>query len=165
MRRRHLGFGQQIHRGLEFFAMVEFRDYPEKIERPPQERGIGIKAGQPDIPQRLQPDLVEGGRQIIGASSGAELAKAIGKSESEFALAAERGDCIAHFLDLGQPVLVIADPGDHPLDARIVAGSLDRIEKISQGRLVADKEPQQRFLAGAFGQLACQIRRQEDVAG
>ena len=33
MRRGHLGFGQTVHRGFEFFAMVELRSDPEKIER------------------------------------------------------------------------------------------------------------------------------------
>ena len=46
MRRGHLGFGQHVHRGLEFFAMVELRDDAEKIEGAFQERGIGIETGE-----------------------------------------------------------------------------------------------------------------------
>ena len=165
MRRGHLGFGQHIHRGLEFFAMIELRDDPEKIEGALQERGIGIETGQADIAHRLQPDLVERGCEIIWPGSGAELAEAVGESERELALAAERGDRVAHFLDPGEAHLVVADPGEQYLDAGIVAGGLDRIEEIAQGRLRADQEPHDRLFAGAFRQIPGQIDGQENVAG
>ena len=60
----------------------------------------------------------------------------------ELALAAERGDRVAHFLDLGEAELVVADAGEQHLDARIVAGGLDRHREIAQGRLAAGEEPQ-----------------------
>src|SRR5204862_7288351 len=124
--------GQYIHRGLEFFAMVELGDDPQKIEGSLQERRIGIETGQPDIAHRLQPDLVEGGCEIIWPGSRAELAEAVRERKRELALAAKRGDRVAYFLDPGEPHLVVADPGQQYLHARIVAGRLDRVEEIAQ---------------------------------
>ena len=125
---------------------------------------FGIEPGQADIAHRLQPDLVEGGRQIIGPGARPELAEAVRKGERELALAAESGDRVAHFLDSGEAELVVADAGEQHLDAGIVAGGLDRIEEIAQGRLAPDEEPQQRIVARAFRQVPRQVDGQEDVA-
>src|SRR6516164_10362758 len=99
MRRGHLGFGQAVQCGLEFFTMVEFRSDPEKVEGPLKEGDLGIKTGQADISHRLQPDLVKGRCEIIGPRPGAELAKAVGKGQSKLAFCAKHANRIAQFLN------------------------------------------------------------------
>ena len=164
MRRGHLGLGQQVHRGLVLLAMIEFGDDPEEVERSLDERRFRVEPGQADIADWLQPDLVERRRQIIGPRSRAKLAKAVGKSYGELALASERRDCVADLLDLGQTELVITEAGEQDLDPRIVGGGFDRIEKVTQCRLAAGNQTQQRVFACAFGQILRQIHGQDDVA-
>src|SRR6516162_10789331 len=141
MRRGHLGFGQAVHRGLEFFTMVEFRSDPEKVEGPLEEGDLGIQTGQADISHRLQPDLVERRCKIIRPRPGAELAKAVGKGQSKLAFGAKRANRVTQFLNFAEAKLVVADAREEHFDTRIARGGLDPVEDITQGRLGADKKP------------------------
>ena len=87
------------------------------------------------------------------------------KAIANFPLARKRGDRVADLLRLGERELVAADPGDEALDPRVVAGRLDRIEKIAQGRLGADDQFEPAALVGAVGEALGQIDREDDVAG
>src|SRR6516164_10168271 len=141
MRRGHLGFGQAVHRGLEFLAMVEFRDDPKKVEGALEEWDLGIKARQADIPHRLQPDLVERRREIIGPRPGAEFTKAVGKGQRKLAFGPKSGDRVAQFLNFGETELVVADAREKHFDARITRGGLDPVEDVAQAWLAAEKKP------------------------
>ena len=61
----HLLVGHRVHRGFVFRAMVEARDESEQVERAAEERRLDPQADQPDLAERLQPDLVEGRREVI----------------------------------------------------------------------------------------------------
>src|SRR6516225_12081091 len=165
MRRRHLGFGQAIHRGLELFAMFEFRGDPEKVEGAFEEWNLGIESGQADISHRLQPNLVERRCEIIGPRPRAELAKAVGKGQSKLALGTKRTNRVTQFLNFAEAKLVIADAREEHFDTRIARGGLDPVEDITQGGLGADKKPQQAVLTGPFCKALRQIDSQDDDAG
>ncbi len=164
MRRGHLGFGQQVHRGLVLLAMLEFGHDPEEVERSLDEEGLGVKAGQPDIAGGLQPDLIECRRHVVGPGPRAELAEAVGKSQRELALAAKRGNRIADFLNLGETEFVVTEASKQNLDPGVFACRFDRIEDVAQCRPVTGDEPQQGVFAGAFCQILRQIHAQHDVA-
>jgi len=165
MRRRHLAFGQDVHRGLVLLAMIKFGDDTENVEGALEERRVGIEPGQADISQRLQPDFVERGGQIIRPGSRTELAKAVGEGQREFAFGAEIGDRIADLLNVGAAEPILADAREQHLDARVVTGGLDRIERIPQCRPGAEHQPPQGILGRAFRKLTRQVGRQDDVCG
>src|SRR6185312_5481234 len=140
MRRRHLRLGQDVHRGLVLGAMIEARLDAELVERAAEERRLDAQADQPDLAEGLQPQLVEGRAQVIGARAGAELAEAVGITESELALGAKGGDGVAQLLDLRRAGLACAEARHQPLDAWIVAGALERVEHVAEIALFAEKD-------------------------
>jgi len=109
MRRGHLSFSQTVHRGLEFFAMVELRGDSEKVEGALEEGDFSVEARQADIPHRLQPDLVERRGEIVGSGPRSELAKAVGKSQSQLAFGTKGFDRVTQFLNFAEAERVVAD--------------------------------------------------------
>ena len=85
------------------------------------------------------------------------------KASANLPLARKAGDRVAHFLDLGEAELVVAEPGVEALDARIVAGALDRVEKVAQGRLLPSTR-RDKGLRSALRQAAGQVGGQDHIA-
>ena len=164
LRRCHLGLGQEVRGALVLLAAREAGFDPEAVERAAQERHLGVQADQSDSAQRLEPDFIEGRGEVIGSGAAAELAKAFGKGDGEFALAAEGGDRVAHLLDLREAERIAVDMGVEPFDPRILAGAFERVEKAAQCRFAADHQLGERVLA-PFHQAAAKIRRQDHTAG
>ena len=112
----------------------------EPVERAAKERQVGVQPDEADRSQGLQPDFVKRGGEIIGPGPRTELAEAVGEDNRELALGAEVADRIARLLAGGKPQLVLAKPGIEPLDAWVVAGALERIEKVAQCLLAAENQ-------------------------
>ena len=165
MRPGHLGLGQAVHRGLEFFAMVELRGDPEKVEGALEERDLGIEAREADIPHRLQPDLIERRGEIIGPRPRSELAKAVGKGQGKLAFRPKGSDRVAQFLNFAKTELVVADPRKKAFDARVYRRGLHPIQDVAQCRLAADEQPQQAILMRSFSQPMSEVDAEDDVAG
>ncbi len=162
LRRGHRGLGEAVHRSLVFLAMSKAGEDAEAVERAAEERDFAVQADQAERPQRLQPDLVERGREIIGPGAGAELAEAVGEDDREFAFRAKIGNRVAQFLAGGETERVAAQPDVETLHPRIVAGALQRIEKIAQRLLAAENELRHRALTGSRGEAAAQFGVQHD---
>src|SRR4029077_19752999 len=109
LRPGHPGLGQAVHRTLEFLAMLEIGGDAEIFEEVAEQRRLAAQTGETDFSQRLQPDRVTGGRKVIRSGTGPTLAKAVGKGDNEFALGTERGDGVAHLLDLGESHRVVTE--------------------------------------------------------
>jgi len=139
LRPRHRGFGKTVHRRFEFLAVLEIRGDAELVEKAAQKWRLTPQAGQANLPQRLQPDLVAGGREVIRPGAGATLAKRIGEGHHEFALGAKRRDRVAHLLGLRQAQRIVAELDVKGFDPRIVGGAVERIDKIAQRCLFIEK--------------------------
>ena len=61
------------------------------------------------------------------------------KATANLPLRAEGGDRVAHLLHRGEAELVAAEPGVEPLDPRIVAGALERVEEVAHRLLAAEQ--------------------------
>ena len=144
--------------------MVELRDDPEKVEGALQERDLGIETGQADIPHRLQPDLVEGRRQIVGPGARAELAKAVGKGERELALARKAAIASRTSWILARPSSSSPTRARSPLTRGSPARSRSRRghrARSARRRRAAAAGGPHALLPAALGQ----VDAQDDVAG
>ena len=66
---------------------------------------------------------------------------------------------------MAKPERVAAQPGVETFHPRIVAGALERIEKVAQRLLAAENQLRQRFGAGSLGEALAEIGGQHDRVG
>ncbi len=145
--------------------MGEGRLDAELVEDVAEERHFRLQPDQPDRAQRLQPDFIERGGQVIGAGARPELAETLGKGDRELALGAERGDRVAHLLAGRQADRVAANAGIDALDPVVAAGAVQCVEKIAQGRRTAEGEGRQRVGLWPLGEALAEIDGQDDRVG
>src|SRR5580700_960996 len=157
LRCRHPGFGEAVCRGLVFFAVLEARQDSELVESATEEGGLAAQADEADLTHRLQPDLVERGRDVIGPGSATELAEAVGKGDRKLSLGAKGLDRVPHLLAGCDRKAVATEAGVEALDARIGAGALERVEKAVQRLLLAKGEFRYRALVWTLDKPATEI--------
>ncbi len=107
----HRGFGEGVHRGLVFLAMGEAGDDAESVERAAKKRAFAVQPDQPERSERLQPDLIERGGEIIGPGGRAELAEAVGEGDGELPFRTKIADRVTQFLAGGKAERVAPKPG------------------------------------------------------
>jgi hypothetical protein len=165
VRRCHLGFGEGVRRRLVFRTMLEARRDAQHVERAAKERHLDAHADEPDLADRLQPDLVERGGEIITAHAGADLAEAVGIGQCEFALGAELRQRVAQLLRLRGAEPAVADAREDALDAAIALRALDAVEHVAQGRLLAEEDALDAVVGASFRQRLGEIERHDAVVG
>jgi hypothetical protein len=104
----------------------------ELVERAPQEDALNRDARQPEVTGRLQPDLLEGRREVVLDVAGGELAERLGPRDGRLAGLGELGDCAAEFLDSRQPDAPAAEAGHQDCHPVVVAGAAEPVEHVRQ---------------------------------
>ena len=95
-------FGIAVDRVLELVPLPHLRLDPELFQGPGKERNLVAKSGKPNIPGRLQEDLVEGCGQVVAAVTGTELAESLRVGDGLLAALAESQNRIAQLLQRPQ---------------------------------------------------------------
>src|SRR5690242_20155671 len=91
----------------------------------------------------------------------AELAERVAVGDSALALGAECRDRVAQLLDLGEAHIAIADTRDEARNARIIARTLDRIERLDQGQAIGIEQAFDSTIGRLVGQRPRQIEGED----
>ena len=127
-----LRLGVLVHRVLELVPLAELGLDAELVEGAAEEGALGDEAVQAEVAGGLEPDLVEGGREVVGAVARAELAERLRVGDRELLLRPERLDGVADLLDLGDADRRGAEARDEADDVRVVSGLLERVDDVAK---------------------------------
>src|SRR5690606_39763910 len=106
-----------------------------------QERAFKARADEPDRARRLQPDLVEGGGEVVMRVAVAGLAEGFREGDGELAALAEGADRVAQLLCLRHLEIAATEPGHQALDTIVAAGCFQRLYQLSHPQRVVHGGP------------------------
>ena len=141
---RHAVAGEDVHRPLVLLALIELRLDADTGQRLLQERAFKARADEPDRARRLQPDLVEGGGEVVMRVAVAGLAEGFREGDGELAALAEGADRVAQLLCLRHLEVAATEPGHQALDTIVAAGCFQRLYQLSHHQRVVHGGPGQR---------------------
>ncbi len=137
LRRLPVGIGELrlrvlVHRVLELVPLAELGLDSELVEDAPQEGALSDEAVQAEVAGRLEPDLVEGGGEVVGAVPRRELAERLRVGDRELLLRPEGLHGVADLLDLGDADRRGAEARDETDDVRVVSRLLERVDDVAK---------------------------------
>ena len=128
----------------------------ELVERAAEERRLHAHTEHPETAARLQPDLVERGRQHVTAQPAGILTERLGPGDGGLAIGGKRLDADPQLLH-DRPGQRPADLDEQPDDPRILARLVQRSQCRAEQPASAGPQPGQRILGvgvgGRFGQI------------
>ena len=127
-----LRLGVLVHRVLELVPLAELGLDAELVESAAEERALGDEAVQAEVAGGLEPDLVEGGREVVGAVPRRELAERLRVGDRELLLRPEGLHGVADLLDLGDADRRGAEARDEADDVRVVPRLLERVDDVAK---------------------------------
>jgi hypothetical protein len=157
--------GVAVEGVLVLVAVVHADVDLEEVEGAAEEPGLGEQAGQADVAGGLQPDLVEGGGEVVALVAGVELAEGLGEGDREFAGGAEGGDGVAQLLGRGHAGAGAADAGDQADDAVVAGGALEGGDDVGQAGVAAAEQLADRVAAGAVGERSLEVELEDRPGG
>src|SRR5690606_18929180 len=115
------------------------------------------EAVEADVARGLQPDLVEGGGEVVALVARAELAEGLGEGDGELASGAEAEDGVAQLLGAGEAGAGAADVGDEAGDAVVGAGALEGGDEGLDGGAAAAERAGDRVGRGVLDEGALEV--------
>jgi hypothetical protein len=110
------------------------------LERPAHEDGAGDDPGQLQVAARLEPDLVESARDVVGNGAGAGFAEGLGPADGGLAGLGEPPHRSAELLGMGERQLALADVRDQPDHPAIIPRSVESFDDGAEhGRAPGDQ--------------------------
>ena len=165
VRRRILLLGEHIEGILVLVPLVHARRDAQLFQRPGEEGGLGHQTGQPDVARRLQIDLAERTRQIVGPVARAEFAERLGKRDRGFSALTVRQHRVAHLLDFGQSHLRRSHSrhdGHHPV---VLRRALQAVHHFADRHRGFHQHASQGVVRHVFGKAPFQVDFQHDLFG
>jgi len=152
-----LRLGVQVLGVLVLVAVVHLRHHAELVERPLEERVLVDDPGQPDVAGRLEPDLVERGRQVVAAVAGTHLAERLRVGDGELPRLAEGPDGVPQILGHRKAMAAGAHLGDEARDPVIGGGALEGLDVAQHRRRFAQHERGKRVIGDSLDELGLQV--------
>ena len=148
---------------LVLAAGAEARHDAELVERSAHERRFRHEPGQADVARWLEIDLAEGGREIVGAVAGSELAEGLGERDRSLAGAAEVGHGVAQLLDLRQAERALPDVRHEADDAVVALRALEAVQHVAQQRAPALQQVGERIVRHVLDQRLLEVEHDHRV--
>ena len=161
MRPGERALGQLVHRVLVFVTMVQPGFDTKLLERPLQERLLCDEPGEAKIARRLQVDLFERGRKIVGPVSRTDLPEGFRISHRKLPALPKCHHRVSDLLNLCPAHRGLAHPGDQPDHFRVVRGAFERLHDLPDDEHLALRKPGQRVISDRFNDASLEIDLQD----
>ena len=157
--------GELLGRALELVPLRHLEVRADLVQGAPQEHALDRDPGQPQIARGLQPDLVEGGGEVVLDVSGRELAERVGPRDRHLARRGELADRAAQVLHRGQADTAAADPGHQCGDAAVQPGPAQAVEDVGQDGPVPGRQRRDRVGGPGFADALGEVEFEDERRG